>query len=78
MVIYVEQFFTTMLGVDLPTWFYNAIALIILMAFVLSVIKIVFPRLSKYVTVTVIAVTLGYLAYEILPVWGIAITGAGG
>ena len=74
MVTYVEQFFNTMLGVALPAWFYNAIALIILMAFVLSIIKIIFPKLSKYVTVTVIAVTLGYLAYEILPVWGVAVT----
>ena len=72
MVIVIKTFFDTMLGVSMPEWFYNSFALLILMATVLSLIQLAFPKYSKYARITVLAITLGYLAYEILPVWGVA------
>ena len=75
MVQHIQQFFETLLGVALPTWIYNAFGLLISLAFLLSLLQLAFPKMSKYVRVTVLAITLGYIAYEVLPVWGVAIQG---
>lgn len=72
MVEVVKTFFDTMLGIGMPDWFYNSFALLILMAVLLSFIQLAFPKYSKYARITVLSITLGYLAYEILPVWGVA------
>ena len=71
MIEHIQNFFDTLLGVTLPQWFYNAFGIVILMSFLLTVLKLVFPKLSKYVWFSVFAITLGYLIYEIIPFWGV-------
>ena len=75
MVIYIQEFFETLIGTSLPQWFYNTIALVITMCSVRGLLNLAFPRLSKYSDTVLLVATLGYIAYEVLPVWGIAIQG---
>ena len=66
-----KEFFDAILGVDLPSWFYNSFAILVSLSIMLSLLQLAFPKLSKYTRISIIAITIGYLAYEILPVWGI-------
>ena len=75
MVIYIQEFFETLIGTSLPQWFYNTIALVITMCLVRGILNLAFPKLSKYSDTVLLVATLGYIAYEVLPVWGIAIQG---
>lgn len=75
MVIYIQEFFETLIGTSLPQWFYNTIALVITMCSVRGLLNLAFPRLSKYSDTVLLVATLGYIAYEVLPVWGIAVQG---
>ena len=75
MVIYIQQFFEALLGVSLPAWFYNTIGIVMSMTIIRGMLSLVFPKLSKYSDTCILAATLGYIAYEVLPVWGIAIQG---
>ena len=78
MIEHIQNFFETLLGTVLPQWFYNAFGIVILMAMLLTFLKLVFPKLSKYVWISVLAITLGYLVYEIIPFWGVGTAGFGG
>ena len=71
MIVHIKTFFDRLLGAALPQWFYNAIGIVILLSFVLSMLKLVFPKLSKYVWFSIFAITLAYLLYEIIPLWGV-------
>lgn len=71
MIVHIKKFFDTLLGVSLPQWFYNAFGIVILLSFLLTILKLVFPKLSKYVWFSVFAITLAYLLYEIIPLWGV-------
>lgn len=75
MVIYIQEFFETLLGVTLPAFIYNTLGLLICMNMVRGFINLAFSKLSKYTDIVFLAVTLGYIAYEVLPVWGIAVQG---
>jgi len=75
MIIYIKEFFDTLLGADLPLWFYNSFGIVIVMSITLSFLKILFPKLSKYVGISILAITLGYVVYNVIPMWGIGITG---
>ena len=75
MVIYIQEFFETIMGTSLPEWFYNTIGLLITMCTVRGILGLVFPKLSNYSDTVLLFATLGYIAYEVLPVWGIAIQG---
>ena len=75
MVIYIQEFFETLLGTSLPQWFYNTLGLLIAMCTVRGLLSLAFPKLSKYSDIVLLAATLGYIAYEVLPVWGIAVQG---
>ena len=75
MIVHIKTFFDRLLGAELPQWFYNALGIVILLSFVLSMLKLVFPKLSKYVWISIFAITLAYLAYEIIPYWGAAEAG---
>ena len=75
MIDQIKLFFDRLLGTALPQWFYNSVGIVILMSFVLSILKLVFPKLSKYVWISVFAITLAYLFYEIIPYWGVGSPG---
>lgn len=75
MVIYIQQFFETLLGVSLPSWFYNTMGLLICINMIRSMLQIAFPKLTKHTDIVMLVATLGYIAYEVLPVWGIAVQG---
>lgn len=75
MVIYIQEFFETLLGVTLPAFIYNTLGLLICINMVRGFLNLAFPKLSKYTDIVLLAVTLGYVAYEVLPVWGIAVQG---
>lgn len=75
MVIYIQEFFETIMGTSLPTWFYNTLGLLITMCSIRGILSLAFPKLSKYTDTVLLVATLGYIAYEVLPVWGIAIQG---
>lgn len=75
MVIYIQEFFETMMGVSLPSWFYNTIGLLISICSIRALLGLAFPKLSKYTDTVLLVATLGYIAYEVLPVWGIAVQG---
>lgn len=75
MIVHIRNFFDTLLGVTMPDWFYNAFGIVILMSFLLSILKLVFPKLSKYVWFSVFAITLAYLFYEVIPFWGVGVSG---
>ena len=77
MIEHIKTFFDRLLGVALPQWFYNAFGIVILMSFLLTFLKLVFPKLSKYVWLSVFAITLAYLIYEVIPYWGVG-TASGG
>ena len=63
------------MGTSLPTWFYNTLGLLITMCSIRGILSLAFPKLSKYTDTVLLVATLGYIAYEVLPVWGIAIQG---
>ena len=75
MVIYIQEFFETLMGVTLPQWFYNTLGLLICMSIVRFMLNLAFPKLSKHTNIIMLATVLGYIAYEVLPVWGIAVQG---
>lgn len=75
MVIYIQEFFETLMGVSLPAFVYNTLGLLICINIVRGFLNLVFPKLTKYTDIVLLAVALGYVAYEVLPVWGIAIQG---
>ena len=75
MVIYIQEFFETLLGVVLPSWFYNTMGLLICMSVIRGFLNLAFSKLTKYTDIVLLASILGYVAYEVLPVWGIAIQG---
>ena len=75
MVIYIKEFFETLLGVALPEWFYNTMGLLICMNIVRGMLHLAFPKLTKHTDIIMLVAVLGYIAYEVLPVWGIAIQG---
>ena len=75
MVVYIQEFFETLLGVSLPTWFYNSMGLLLCMNIIRGFLNLCFPRLTKHTDIIMLVSALGYIAYEVLPVWGIAIQG---
>ena len=75
MVIYIQQFFETLMGTSLPAWFYNVFGLLICMNIIRGFLELAFPKLTKPTEICLLAAVLGYIAYEVLPVWGIAIQG---
>ena len=75
MVIYIQEFFESLMGTTLPAWFYNAIGLLICMNMVRAFLDLAFPKLTKVTDICMLSFVLGYVAYEVLPVWGIAIQG---
>ena len=75
MVVHIQEFFETLLGVALPDWFYNTMGLLICMNIVRGMLNLAFPKLSKHTDIIMLVAVLGYIAYEVLPVWGIAIQG---
>lgn len=75
MVVHIQEFFETLLGVALPAWFYNTMGLLICMNIVRGMLNLAFPKLSKHTDIIMLVAVLGYIAYEVLPVWGIAIQG---
>ena len=75
MVIYIQEFFETLMGVSLPSWFYNTIGLLISICSIRALLGLAFSKLSKYTDTVLLVATLGYIAYEVLPVWGIAVQG---
>ena len=75
MVTYIKEFFEILLGVALPEWFYITLGLVICVNLVRGFLNLAFPKLTKYTDTVLLVATLGYIAYEVLPVWGIAIQG---
>ena len=75
MVIYIQEFFETLMGSTLPTWFYNVLGLLICMNIIRGFLELAFPKLTKATELILVASVIGYIAYEVLPVWGIAIQG---
>lgn len=75
MVLYIKEFFETLLGVVLPQWFYNTIGLLICINVVRGMLNLCFPKLTKQTDFILMYSILAYVAYEVLPVWGIAIQG---
>lgn len=72
MVIYIKEFFETLTGVVFPAWFYNTLGLLITLVIIRGMLEMIFPKLSKHVDFVLTAVIIGYIAYEVLPVWGTA------
>ena len=75
MVSYIQEFFETLLGVALPLWFYNTMGLLICMNSIRAMLNLAFPKLTKHTDIVMLVAVLGYIAYEVLPVWGIAVQG---
>ena len=75
MIIYIQEFFETLMGVTLPQWFYNTLGLLICMNIVRFMLNLAFPKLSNHTSFIMLVAVLGYIAYEVLPVWGIAVQG---
>ena len=70
MVIYIQEFFETLMGVSLPVWIYNTFGLLICVNIVRGMLDLIFPKLTKLTDTVILASLLGYIAYEVLPVWG--------
>ena len=69
---HITTFFETFLGEgSLPEWVYIAFGFVILMCLLLSFIKLLFPKLSKYAEWMIIAISLGYILYQLFPLWGV-------
>ena len=66
MVIYIKEFFETLLGVALPAWFYNTMGLLICMNTIRSMLNLAFQKLSKNTDIVILASILGYMIYEII------------
>ena len=75
MVTYIQDFFETLLGVVLPAWFYNTMGLLICMNIIRGMLHLIFPKLTKHTDIVMLVAVLGYIAYEVLPVWGVAVQG---
>jgi len=68
---HVKTFFDTFLGEgSLPEWVFVAFALVMLMCVLLSFIKLLFPKLSKYAETMILAISLGYILFYLFPLWG--------
>lgn len=65
MVVYIQQFFETLLGVSLPEWFFNTLGLLLCMMIIRSMISLMFPKLTKYSETVILWVTLGYMVYNV-------------
>lgn len=66
MVVYIQEFFETLLGVALPAWFYNTLGLLICMNIVRGMLQLAFPKLSKHTDIIMLVAVLGYIVYEII------------
>lgn len=66
MVVYIQEFFETLLGVALPAWFYNTLGLLICMNIVRGMLNLAFPKLSKHTDIIMLVAVLGYIVYEII------------
>jgi len=66
MVVYIQEFFETLLGVALPSWFYNTMGLLICMNMIRAMLNMVFQKLTKHTDIVMLASILGYLVYEII------------
>ena len=66
MVIYIQEFFETLLGVALPSWFYNTMGLLICMNLVRGMLNLALPKLSKHTDIVMLVSVLGYIVYEII------------
>ena len=75
MVIHIQDFFETLLGVALQALFYNSMGLLICMNIIRGMLHLAFPKLTKHTDIVMLVAVLGYIAYEVLPVWGIAVQG---
>ena len=75
MVVYIQEFFETLLGVALPTWFYKSMGLLLCMNIIRGFLNLCYPSITKHTDIIMLVSALGYIAYEVLPVWGIAIQG---
>ena len=40
-----------------------------------GMLHLAFPKLTKHTDIVMLVAVLGYIAYEVLPVWGIAVQG---
>lgn len=68
---YIKTFFETMLGAALPEWIYMTFGLIILLSVIFAFLRLVFPKFSKYIQISILAITLGYILYNVIPFWGV-------
>lgn len=66
MVVHIQAFFETLLGVALPAWFYNTLGLLICMNIVRGMLQLAFPKLSKHTDIIMLVAVLGYIVYEII------------
>lgn len=66
MVIYIQEFFETLLGVILPSWFYNTMGLLICMNLIRSMLNLAFSKLTKHTDIVMLVAVLGYIVYEII------------
>lgn len=66
MVIYIQEFFETLLGVALPAWFYNTMGLLICMNMIRGMLNMAFQKLTKHTDIVMLASVLGYIVYEII------------
>lgn len=66
MVVYIQEFFETLLGVALPAWFYNTLGVLICMNIVRGMLQLAFPKLSKHTDIIMLVAVLGYIVYEII------------
>lgn len=66
MVVYIQEFFETLLGVALPEWFYNTLGILLCMNMIRGMLEIAFPKLSKHTDIILLVLTFGYIVYEII------------
>lgn len=66
MVIHIQQFFETLLGVALPAWFYNTMGLLLCMNMIRGMLNLAFQKLSRHTDIVMLASVLGYIVYEII------------
>lgn len=66
MVIHIQQFFETLLGVALPAWFYNTMGLLLCMNMIRGMLNLAFQKLSRHTDIVMLASILGYIIYEII------------
>lgn len=66
MVLYIKEFFETLLGVALPEWFYNTLGILLCMNMIRAMLDLAFPKLSKHTVIVMLVAVLGYIVYEII------------